>query len=87
MQNATTIPFGLPGVAVDHVERISGGHGGAGRLVHIVTTVSSAAGCPQCGVISTSVKQYRTTRPRDLPYGVTAGCDGGIVPIRDRLKE
>jgi transposase len=69
MQNATTILFGLPGVAVDHVECVAGEHGGAGRLVHIVTTASSAAGCPECGVISTSVKQYRTTRPRDLPYG------------------
>jgi transposase len=39
------------------------------RLVHVVTAASSAAGCPQCGVVSTSVKQRRTTRPRDLPYG------------------
>lgn len=39
------------------------------RLVHVVTTASSAAGCPQCGVVSVSVKQRRTTRPRDLPYG------------------
>ncbi len=39
------------------------------RLVHVVTAASSAAGCPQCGVVSTSVRQYRTTRPRDLPYG------------------
>ena len=37
--------------------------------MHVVTTASSAAGCPQCGVVSTSVKQRRTTRPRDLPYG------------------
>ncbi|MGB6455888.1 MAG: ISL3 family transposase [Streptosporangiaceae bacterium] len=35
----------------------------------MVTTASSAAGCPRCGVISTSVRQYRTTRPRDVPYG------------------
>jgi transposase len=69
MQNGTTILFGLPGVAVDHVERLAGERGAAARLVHVVTTASTAAGCPACGVISTSVKQYRTTRPRDLPYG------------------
>lgn len=64
MENATSILFGLPGVAVERVERIA-----KGRLVHVVTAVPSAAGCPECGVASTSVKQYRTTRPRDLPYG------------------
>ena len=40
------------------------------RLVHVVTAASAARrAARQCGVISTSVKQYRTTRPRDLPYG------------------
>jgi transposase len=34
-----------------------------------MTAATGAAGCPACGVISTSVKQDRTTRPRDLPYG------------------
>jgi transposase len=69
MDHATTILFGLPGVAVDRVERVTGEDGGPLRLVHVKTVAGSAAGCPQCGVISTSVKQYRTTRPRDLPYG------------------
>jgi transposase len=69
MENGTSILFGLPGVAVDLVERVAGDDGLVVRLVHVVTTASSAAGCPQCGVISTSVKQHRTTRPRDLPYG------------------
>lgn len=68
MENGTTILFGLPGVAVQRVE--CAGEGGArSRLVHVVTAAGSAAGCPGCGVVSTSVKQYRTTRPRDLPYG------------------
>lgn len=68
MENGTTILFGLPGVAVQRVERA--GEGGArSRLVHVVTAAGSAVGCPECGVGSTSVKQYRTTRPRDLPYG------------------
>src|SRR5271169_1958344 len=69
MENGTTILFGLPGVAVQRVERVTDEQGVAVRLVHVVTTASSAAGCPQCGVVSTSVKQRRTTRPRDLPYG------------------
>ena len=69
MENATSILFGLPGVAVDRVERAADERGGAVRLVHVVTTATSAAGCPACGVVSTSIRQYRTTRPRDLPYG------------------
>jgi transposase len=69
MENGTSILFGLPGVAVQLVERVTGEDGELVRLVHVVTAASSAAGCPQCGVISTSVKQHRTTRPRDLPYG------------------
>ncbi len=69
MENGTTILFGLPGVPVQRVERIQDEQGVALRLVHVVTTASSAAGCPQCGVVSTSVRQYRTTRPRDMPYG------------------
>jgi transposase len=69
MENSTTILFGLPGVAVQRVERAADERGAAVRLVHLVTVTSSAAGCPQCGVISVSVKQRRTTRPRDLPYG------------------
>jgi transposase len=36
--------------------------------VHIERPEDWAA-CPECGVISTSVRQRRTTRPRDLPYG------------------
>jgi transposase len=68
MENGTSILFGLPGMAVDRVERVTV-DGELVRLVHVVTAASSAAGCPQCGVVSTSVKQRRTTRPRDVPYG------------------
>ncbi len=38
-------------------------------VVHVVTDDEAAAACPQCGVFSRSVRQRRTTRPRDLPYG------------------
>jgi transposase len=63
-QDGTTILFGLPGVRVRHVERHAGG-----RLLHVVTDDDAAAACPVCGVFSSSVRQRRTTRPRDLPYG------------------
>lgn len=39
------------------------------RVVHVVTDEPSAAACPGCGVVSTSVKERATTSPRDVPYG------------------
>jgi transposase len=65
MDDSTTILFGLPGVAVTHVERAAD----EVRVVHVRTADGSAAACPQCGVFSTSLRQRRTTRPKDLPYG------------------
>jgi transposase len=65
VENGTTILFGLPGVAVDRVEQAVDG----ARTVHIVTADPDAAACPACGTISTSVRQRRITRPKDLPYG------------------
>jgi len=63
----TTVLFGLPGVQVRHVEQVEFGE----RVVHVETADESAAGCPSCGVASTSVKQYVRATPRDLPYGET----------------
>lgn len=65
MSDGTTILFGLPGVAVNAVERVGDGM----RTVHLRTDDPAAAACPECGVFSSSVRQRRTTRPRDLPYG------------------
>jgi transposase len=65
LDHATTILFDLPGVRVRHVERNECG----GRVVHVETADRSALGCPGCGVVSTSVKQYVTSTPRDRPYG------------------
>ena len=65
VENGTTILFGLPGVAVDRVEV----DGKGVRMAHLRTDDATAAACPQCGVYSTSVRQRRTTRPKDLPYG------------------
>jgi transposase len=64
LDHATTILFDLPGVRVRHVER----DGCGGRVVHVETADESALGCPGCGVVSTSVKQYVISTPRDLPY-------------------
>jgi len=54
---------------VQRVEQVEFG----GRLVHLETVDEVASGCPSCGVVSTAVKEYVTTRPRDIPYG-----EGGI---------
>jgi transposase len=39
------------------------------RVVRVATADETAAACPRCGVFSTRVKEYVTTRPRDLPRG------------------
>jgi transposase len=64
-QDGTTILFGLRGVRVREVERVADGS----RVLHVLTDDETAAACPACGVFSSSVRQRRTTRPRDLPYG------------------
>ena len=66
MIQSTTVLFGLPGVRVARVEQDEFGD----RVVHVETAPgTSASGCPGCGVVSTSAKEYPTTAPRDLPYG------------------
>jgi len=81
-QDGTSILFGLRGVKVRGVERGPAGHlqgdahgdvhGWTGRVVHVLTDDPSEGACPTCGVVSASVRQRRTTRPRDLPYGEDA---------------
>ena len=65
MIDGTTLLFGLPGVRVERVERLPDG----ARVVHVVTVSETAAACPSCGVVSTSVKGQVATSPRDIPYG------------------
>lgn len=57
--------FGLPGVEVERVERRTDGF----RVVHVVTADETAAACPGCGVVSSSVKERVSTSPKDIPYG------------------
>ncbi len=76
MPDGRTMLFGLPGVGMRHVEHVvdhplrgSSLPGTPARLVQVVTTDPTAAFCPACGVVSSSVRQRRTTSPRDVPYG------------------
>ncbi|MDI3313989.1 MAG: transposase family protein [Mycobacterium sp.] len=82
MFDATTVLFGLPGVRVERVERRADGT----RVVDVVTDDPTAAACPSCGVVSTSVKGCVVTSPKDIPYG-----EGPIVvrwhKIRWRCRE
>ena len=55
----------LGGLAVDRVASDAFG----GRVVHVVTADESASACPNCGVLSVSLKGLVCTRPRDIPYG------------------
>ncbi len=50
------------------MERVERGDDEA-RVVHVVTDEPTAAACPGCGVVSTSVKEHVTTSPKDIPYG------------------
>ncbi len=55
--------------------------------MHVETGVdTAAAGCPSCGVVSTSVKERVTTSPRDIPYG-EAGIEVVWHKIRWRCRE
>src|ERR1700758_3485928 len=65
VSDGTTLLFGLPGVRVERVERRADGT----RVVHVATAEPTAAACPACGVVSTSVKGRVTTSPHDIPYG------------------
>jgi len=65
VSDGTTLLFGLPGVQVKRVERLADGT----RVVQVATAEQTAAACPSCGVVSTSVKARVSTSPRDIPYG------------------
>ena len=64
-QRGATLLLGIEGLSVASVSVDADG----GRVVEVVTDDESAAGCPQCGILSSSVKERVVTRPRDLPYG------------------
>jgi hypothetical protein len=64
LSHSTTVLFGLPGVRVARVEQDELGE----RVVHVETAPgTSASGCPGCGVVSTSAKEYPSTSPAGYP--------------------
>ncbi|WP_449062362.1 transposase [Planomonospora algeriensis] len=66
MVNDTTRLLGLEGLAVAEV--IAGDeHAGQGPVIHLTTLDERARSCPVCGVVATRMKEWVTTRPRDLP--------------------
>jgi transposase len=65
VERGATLLLGIEGLAVQRVELEEG----RARVAHVVTAEESAAACPSCGVVSTSVKGHAVTRPRDIPYG------------------
>jgi transposase len=64
LETDATLLLGLEGLGVIKVERA-----GAGLIVHVTTVDECARACPECGVLSTTRKGGRITRPRQLPYG------------------
>ncbi len=65
-QGAASLLLGIEGL---RVERVVLERDGA-RVAHVVTAGENASACPSCGVVSTSLKGYAVTHPRDVPYGL-----------------
>jgi transposase len=63
MHNDTTRLLGLTGLAVIGVEDAPHDR----PVVHLITMDEQARTCPGCAVAATRVKEWVTTRPRDLP--------------------
>jgi transposase len=65
MVNDTTRLLGLDALVAERVEVDAAGV----PVVYLSTCGEQARCCPQCGQQATRVKQWATTRPRDLPVG------------------
>ncbi|WP_407566963.1 ISL3 family transposase [Polymorphospora sp. A560] len=76
MVNDTTRLLGLDGLVVERVELDVTGV----PVVDLSTGCEQARCCPQCGQRAVRVKQWTTTRPRDLPVG------GRAVRLRWRKR-
>jgi transposase len=63
MHNDTTRLLGLTGLAVVRVDDAPQD----GPVVHLITADEQARTCPECEVRATRMKEWVTTRPRDLP--------------------
>lgn len=76
MVNDTTRLLGLDGLVTERVEVDVTGV----PVVDLSTGCEQARCCPQCGQRALKVKQWTTTRPRDLPVG------GRTVRLRWRKR-
>ncbi|MGC5033965.1 ISL3 family transposase [Micromonospora sp. DT229] len=76
MVNDTTRLLGLDGLVAERVELDVTGV----PVVDLSTGCEQARCCPQCGQRALKVKQWTTTRPRDLPVG------GRTVQLRWRKR-
>jgi transposase len=76
MLNDTTRLLGLDGLAVERVEVDTAGV----PTVHLSTADEQARCCPGCGCRAVRVKEWTTTRPRDLPVG------GRLIRLRWRKR-
>jgi len=65
MVNDTTLLLGLDGLVVERVELDAAGV----PVVNVSTGCEQARCCPSCGQRAVRIKQWATTRPRDLPVG------------------
>jgi transposase len=63
MVNDTTRLLGLHGLVVTTVDTSGDGP----PVVHLETADEQARACPRCGKVAVRVKEWVTTRPRDLP--------------------
>jgi len=70
MVNDTIRLLGLYGLGVVAVEDDDGA---GGPVIHLVAAVERARRCPACGTAAVSVKQWTTTRPRDMPVAGRTG--------------
>src|SRR5215217_8110867 len=76
MVNDTTRLLGLDGLVAERVEVDAAGV----PVVDLSTGCEQARCCPQCGQRAVRVKQWATTRPRDLPVA------GPAVRLRWRKR-
>jgi transposase len=65
VERSATLLLGIEGLVVERVELEEAGT----RVAQVLTADETASACPECGVVSTSVKGHAITRPRDIPYG------------------
>ena len=78
MDDPTSLLFGLDGFVVLDVDSADGG---PGTVRVVVETKDREAACPECGVMSSRVKDRPLCRVKDLP---ASGVRAVLVAVRRR---